>query len=149
MALQYMYMEWTTKKRHNLCPVSICTCMHSCNQHPDNKYTCLQINQWVSWLRYVLANMRAEIHTMHCGSYNIWYWTTLVPNTCIYPCNISKCLRLKTLFECMCICCLDVDCMNAYMIIMSPDDSPHGVYCLCPYVSTYVCVCGFLWSLYL
>ena len=23
MALQYMYMEWTTKKRHNLCPVSV------------------------------------------------------------------------------------------------------------------------------
>ena len=29
--------------------------------------------------------------------------------------------------------------MNAYMTIMSPDDSPHEVYCvICPYVCTYV-----------
>ena len=26
---------------------------------------------------------------------------------------------------------------------MSPDDSPHGTYCLCPYVSTYVCMSVF------
>ena len=29
----------------------------------------------------------------------------------------------------MCICGLDVDFMNAYMIIILPDDSPHGAYC--------------------
>ena len=43
--------------------------------------------------------------------------------------------------ECMCICCLDVDCMNAYIIITSmfPVDSPHGAYGLCPYVCPYLC----------
>ena len=37
----------------------------------------------------------------------------------------------------MCICCVDVDCMHAYMILISPNDSPHGAYCFY-YVRMYV-----------
>ena len=40
-------------------------------------------------------------------------------------------------FDCMCICCLDVDCMNAYMIIMSLNVSFYGAYCFY-YVRMYV-----------
>ena len=43
----------------------------------------------------------------------------------------------------MCICWLhDVDCMNAYMIIMSPNGSPHEAYYFYyvrVYVRLYVC----------
>ena len=65
------------------------------------------------------------------------YATLVVPSNMKIPLFLTLTLEI---FECMSICCLDVDCMNACIIVISPEDSPHGAYCLCPYLSTYACM---------
>ena len=161
----------------------------SCNQHPDNKCTYIQIgpsrvNIWkyckgkymykvaqyhiLQLPRYIVSYLQnihsltdgdlpgfwlqvhvsgtkshtAQCHILqlpHCifGAKNVVHWSQkwlpwyqiFTLETRQLPLKYCQIFTLE-IFECMCICCLDVDCMNVYMIIMSPDDSPHESYCL-------------------
>ena len=118
-----------------------CGRVRVCPWHMDLYPTLKQItiSVWVDWDLF-LANMRAEIHKM----LQHMYCATLVPNTCIYHCNISKYLPLKYLNVCaVVVWMLIVWCMHDHYV---HGRSPHGAYCLsvCIYEYMYVCLVFFL-----
>ena len=118
-------------------------CMHSCNQHPDNKYACIQIHRWVSGLRYFFR--KHEGWDPHNALRQLQYMVLVYLDTkyMYLPLQYFQIFTLEDpiwMYVHLLSGCWLHECIHDNYV---PDVSPRGAYCLCPYVSTYVCMCVF------
>ena len=114
--------------------IMVLGCVSLCTWHMDSKPRQITISEWVNWdilwqiwgPRSTPCMAAATIHGNGLPWYQIHVFILAIfPN--VYPWSIWMYVHLLS------GCWLH----DAFMIIMSPNDSPHVAYCLSPYVSTY------------